>query len=38
MGRPGRVSVLLEHDEQSLQTIAIAGTARIVFATSVDFP
>jgi PhzF family phenazine biosynthesis protein len=38
MARPGLVSVLLEPEQQALRAIAIAGTASIVFATSLDFP
>ncbi len=38
LGRPGRVSVLLERNGTELSSIAICGEATVVFATSLDFP
>jgi PhzF family phenazine biosynthesis protein len=38
LGRPGRVEVLFERDQQPLQAVSIVGEAVIVFATRLDFP
>jgi len=38
LGRPGRVSVRFEPQQQSLRAVTIVGEAVIVFATSLEYP
>jgi predicted PhzF superfamily epimerase YddE/YHI9 len=37
LGRPGRVTVVLELDQRVLRRVSIIGEAVIVFATTLDF-